>query len=311
MIRALCGLLLLTALTGTQAVQRQVIKVDVDLVNIYFTVCNKHGRSIPNLDRANFVVYEDNNPQVITNFSRETDSPLKLVLLIDTSGSVRYKLPFEQDVAVTFLSSTLRPGGDQASVVTFDSTIDLRQNYTGDQELLASAVRRTRAGGATRLYDALSFLLERTPAEGDGRHAIILLTDGADTVSRSSPSEVVEAAQRNNVPIYIVSVNSLGIPSDESDLRDSTLEMLGTETGGKAFFPKRLKDLSSHLAAISKELRSQYTIAYRSTNDRRDGSYRKIRIDVKNTQYFVHARAGYYAPTLVTTGGIPGTHPEF
>ncbi len=171
-------------------------------------------------------------------------------------------------------------------------------------------MKRTRAGGATRLYDALSFLLG-TSAEGDGRRAIILLTDGGDNVSRSSPAEVVEAAQRNNVPIYIVSVNSIGIPADESDLRDSTLEVLGTETGGKAFFPKRLKDLSSHFAAISKELRSQYTIAYRSTNDKRDGSYRKIRIEVKNTQYSVHARAGYYAPALATAKGIPGTHPEF
>jgi len=298
MIRALSSLLLVAALTGTQAVQRQVIKVNVDLVNIYFTVCNKHGRLIPNLDRANFAVYEDNNPQVITNFSRETDVPLKLVLLIDTSGSVRYKLPFEQDVSVAFLNSVLRPGVDQASVVTFDSSIDLRQSYTDDQLLLASAVRRTRSGGATRLYDALSFLLNGTLTDGNGRRAIILLTDGDDNVSRSSPGEVMEAAQRNNVPIYVVSVNSIGIPADESNLRDSTLEMFGTETGGKAFFPKRLKDLSSHLAAISKELRSQYTIAYRSTNGKRDGSYRKIRIEVKNTQYSVRARSGYYAPAL-------------
>ena len=305
MIRPLCGLLLVAALAGTQALQRQVIKVDVDLGNIYFTVCNKHGRLIPNLDRANFAVYEDNNPQMITNFSRETDVPLKLVLLIDTSGSVRYKLSFEQDVSVAFLNSVLRPGVDQASVVTFDSSIDLRQDYTDDPLLLASAVRRIRAGGATRLYDALSLLLNGTLAEGTPRRAIVLLTDGDDNVSRSSPGEVMEAAQRNNVPIYVVSVNSIDIPSDEPNLHDRTLEMFGTETGGKAFFPKKLKDLSSHLAAISKELRSQYTIAYRSTNDKRDGSYRKIRIEVRNTQYSVHARSGYYAPTLVTTRVSP------
>ena len=305
MIRALSSLLLVAALTGTQAVQRQVIKVDVDLVNIYFTVCNKHGRLIPNLDRANFAVYEDNNPQMITNFSRETDVPLKLVLLIDTSGSVRYKLSFEQDVSVAFLNSVLRPGVDQASVVTFDSSIDLRQDYTDDPLLLASAVKRIRAGGATRLYDALSLLLNGTLAEGTPRRAIVLLTDGDDNVSRSSPGEVMEAAQRNNVPIYVVSVNSIDIPSDEPSLHDRTLELFGTETGGKAFFPKKLKDLSSHLAAISKELRSQYTIAYRSTNDKRDGSYRKIRIEVRNTQYSVHARSGYYAPTLVTTRVSP------
>ena len=304
MIRVLCTVVVLALLSATQAAEKQVIRVDVDLVNIYFTVCNKQGRLVTNLDQANFAVYEDNNPQVITHFSRETNVPLKLVLLIDTSGSVRYKLPFEQDVAVEFLNSTLRPV-DQASVVTFDSSIDLRQDYTDDPLLLASAVKRIRAGGATRLYDALSLLLNGTLAEGTPRRAIVLLTDGDDNVSRSSPGEVMEAAQRNNVPIYVVSVNSIDIPSDEPNLHDRTLEMFGTETGGKAFFPKKLKDLSSHLAAISKELRSQYTIAYRSTNDKRDGSYRKIRIEVRNTQYSVHARSGYYAPTLVTTRVSP------
>jgi len=302
MLRVLCTVLVVAVLPATPAAQKQVITVDVDLVNIYFTVCNNRGRLVTNLDQANFAVYEDNSPQVITHFSRETNVPLKLVLLIDTSGSVRYKLPFEQDVAVEFLNSTLRPV-DQASVVTFDSRIEVRQDYTGDRQVLASTVRRTRSGGATRLYDALSFLLNGTLAGGDGRQAIILLTDGGDNASRSSPAEVLETAQRDNVAVYIGSVNSIGIPSDESNDRDSILEAFGTETGGKAFFPKRLKDLSSQLAAISKELRSQYTIAYRSTNDKRDGSYRKIRIDVKNTEYAVHARSGYYAPTLVTARG--------
>src|SRR5438094_8148964 len=202
MIRVLCTVVVLALLSATQAADKQVISVDVDLVNIYFTVCNNRGRLVTNLDPANFAVYEDNNPQVITNFSRETDVPLKLVLLIDTSGSVRYKLSFEQDVAVAFLNSVLRPGVDQASVVTFDSSIDLRQDYTDDPLLLASAVRRIRAGGATRLYDALSLLLNGTLAEGTPRRAIVLLTDGDDNVSRSSPGEVMEAAQRNNVPIY-------------------------------------------------------------------------------------------------------------
>src|SRR2546422_7110540 len=170
MIRVLCTVVVLAVLSATQAAQ-QLITVDVDLVNIYFTVCNKQGRLVANLDRAHFAVYEDDNPQVITHFSREADLPLRLALLIDTSGSVRYKLPFEQDAAVAFLNSTLRPGVDEASVVTFDSSIDVRQNYTADRELLASTVRRTRSGGGTRLYDALSFLLNGTLAGGDSRRA--------------------------------------------------------------------------------------------------------------------------------------------
>src|SRR5437773_8127950 len=127
MLRVLCTVLVVAVLPATPAAQKQVITVDVDLVNIYFTVCNKQGRLVTNLDQANFAVYEDNSPQVITHFSRETNVPLKLVLLIDTSGSVRYKLPFEQDVAVEFLNSTLRPV-DQASVVTFEDRKSTRLN---------------------------------------------------------------------------------------------------------------------------------------------------------------------------------------
>src|SRR5438034_1625942 len=129
MIRVLDAVVVLAVLSATQAAQGQVITVDVDLVNIHFTVYNKQGRLVANLDRAHFAVYEDGSPQVITHFSRETDLPLKLALLIDTSGSVRYKLPFEQAAAVAFLNSTLRPGLDQASVVTFDSSIEVRQTY--------------------------------------------------------------------------------------------------------------------------------------------------------------------------------------
>src|SRR6266850_5822152 len=302
MTRVLCSMLLVVALAAAQAGEEQLITVNVDLVNIYFTVCNKRGRLIADLARERFAVYEGDNPQVITNFSRETDLPLTIALLIDTSGSVRYKLGFEQEAAIEFLNSTLRHGMDQATVVTFDSSIDLRQDYTNERQLLATAVRRTRSGGGTRLYDALSFLLNGTLASRGGRRVIILLTDGDDNSSRSSPREVVEAAQRNNVAIYAVSVNSISIRFDDSDRSDVTLEMLGTETGGKAFFPKGLKDLSAHFKAISKELRSQYTIAYRSTNRKRDGTYRRIQIAVTDHHYSVRARSGYYAPALVAAG---------
>src|SRR5262245_56353563 len=129
MCRVLCAMLLVVVLAVAQAAE-QGITVNVDLVNIYFTVCNKHGRVIPNLTRENFAVFEDGDPQVVTNFSRETDRPLTIVLLIDTSGSVRYKLSFEQDAAIDFLNSTLRRGRDKAAVFTFDSAVDLLENYT-------------------------------------------------------------------------------------------------------------------------------------------------------------------------------------
>src|SRR5262245_12039362 len=217
-------LLLLLLISATLAAD-QLITVDVDLVNVYFTVCNKKGRLIPHLARESFTVFEDNNPQVITNFSQETDLPLTIVLLIDTSGSVRYKLRFEQEAAIEFLNSTLRPGQDKAAVFSFDTTIDSRQDYTDDPQLLARAIRQTRSGGGTRLYDALFFLLNGPLATHEGRRGIIVLTDGDDNSSRNSPLDVVEAAQRTNTAIYAISVNSFGMRKDNSVRMDGILGM--------------------------------------------------------------------------------------
>ena len=301
MTRILCAMLLVVSLAAAQAREENVITVNVDLVNIYFTVCNKKGRLIPDLGRESFTVFEDDNRQTITNFSRETDLPLTIVLLIDTSGSVRYKLSFEQDAAIDFLQSTLRRGRDKAALYTFDSTVDLRQDYTDDLQLLAHAVKRTHSGGGTSLYDALDFLLEGTLARQEGRRGIVLLTDGDDNSSRSSPREVVEAAQRNNVAIYAISVNSLDIRSGDSERADDVLKLVAGETGGNSFFPRQPKQLSRYFKKISNELSSQYTIAYRSTNTKRDGTFRKIRIEVNNAHYSARARTGYYAPARVNT----------
>jgi len=290
-------MLLVVALATVEVAGEQALMVHVDLVNVHFTVCNKKGRLIPTLGRESFNVYEDDNPQVITNFSRETDQPLAIALLIDTSGSVRYKLRFEQEAAVEFLYTTLRRGQDKAAVFTFDSTIDKRQDYTDDAQLLANGVRRARSGGGTRLYDALHFLIKGTLAGREGCRGIIVLTDGDDNSSRSSSSEVVEAAQRHNVAIYAISVNSFGEQLNDSNRIDRVLETFAAETGGKAFFPTELKELVAHFKVISNELRSQYTIAYRSTNETRDGAFRRVRIDVKNAHYSVRSRTGYYAPS--------------
>jgi VWFA-related protein len=295
MHRVICSTLLFVVLASTYAAE-QNMTVDVDLVNVYFTVCNKKGRLIPHLGPENFAVYEDESRQVITHFSRETDLPLTLALLIDTSGSIRYKLNFEQAAAIDFLNSTLRQGRDNAAVYTFDSTVDLRQDFTDSPELLASAIQRTRSGGGTRLYDALNVLLKGPLSTHAGRRGIILLTDGDDNSSRTTPSEVLEAAQRGNVTIYAISVNSFGLRPQDSPRTDGVLERFATETGGKAFFPEGLKELPDYFRIISNELRSQYTIGYRSTNPSRDGTFRKLRIEAKEGHYSVHSRTGYYAP---------------
>ena len=300
--RVLCVVLLLLAFAAMHVAAEQSITVNVDLVNIYFTVCNKKGRLIPHLAQTKFAVTEDGKPQLITNFSRETDLPLTIALLLDTSGSVRFKLPFERDAAIGFLQSTLRRGRDKAGIFTFDSTIDLRQDYTDDLQLLTTAVRHTRAGGGTRMYDALCLLLNSRLGPEAERRGIVLLSDGKDTTSRSSPKQVVEAAQRSNVTIYAISVNSIDASPTDSRRGDEVLEMFAQETGGKAFFPRRAKDLAEYFSEISDELRSQYTIAYRPTNTKRDGTYRQIRIEVvDNPHYVVRSRSGYYAPEALRT----------
>jgi VWFA-related protein len=290
---------LIALLVSTEWTQEQRITVNVDLVNIYFTVCNKKQRPIVNLDRENFSVLEDGKPQSITNFSRETDVPLTIGVLIDTSGSVRHKVALERDAIIDFLNATLRPGLDKATILTFDSDVQLRQDYTNDAALLATAVKEIRAGGGTRLYDALHFVVDSLNSHDD-RKVLIVVTDGDDKSSRHSATDVIELAQRNNVGIYAISVNGLDDRPDGSDASDRILETIALETGGIALFPTKPKKLIADFDRINNELHSRYTLAYRSTNPNRDGTFRRIEIISKNNQYAVHSRSGYYAPQAIT-----------
>jgi Ca-activated chloride channel family protein len=299
MLRACGAMLLAVVLAAAHAADEQSIRVDVDLVDIYFTVCNQKGRLIPDLRRDSFVVFEDGTPQTITNFSRQADMPLAMVMVIDTSGSVWDKIRFEKQAATEFLYAAMRAGQDKTALFSFDTLIELQQDFTDDPALVASAIRQLRSGGGTRLYDALHDVLERKLTGPEERKAIILITDGDDNSSRRSQQEVLDLAQRHNVSIYAISMNALGSRPRGSDQSDSVLGELASETGGRSFFPTKLEKLASSFKSIAAELRSQYTIAYRSTNPKRDGTFRKVRIEVKKERYAVRARPGYYAPAAV------------
>jgi VWFA-related protein len=296
MSRYLSLAVIVSLLATSQFEEKQSITVDVDRVNVYFTVCNRKGRLITDLSRDNFAVFEDGKPQIITNFSREADLPLAVAVLIDTSGSIRYKLPFEQEAIIQFLYATLRENQDRAAIFTFDYDVDLRQDYTNRTALLANAVRNTRAGGGTRLYDALHFVVNHRLNGDEQRKAVIVITDGDDRSSRHSAVDVIELAQRNNVMIYTISVNNLGSRSRASETFDRVLETIATETGGIALFPTKLKKLSAHFKLIDDELHSQYSLAYRSENPNNDGAFRTIQIQAKNSQYSIRSRSGYFAP---------------
>ena len=283
----------------------QVLSISVDLVNILFTVADKKGKFITNLKREDFRVFEDSRPQIITNFSSETDLPLTIALLIDTSGSIRDKLRFEQEAAIEFFYSTLQRGKDKGSLITFDSGVELLQEFTDNPETLADKIRQIRAGGGTALYDAIYLAVEKQlVGQEKGRKVLILISDGDDNSSRVSMTETLEIAQKQDVTIYTISTNSAAFfGSKEQDRGDKTLKRFSDETGGKAFFPLKIQDLANSFQDIHQELRSQYTIGYRPTNAKEDGTFRKIRIDVANKNFRARHRAGYYMPRAANTSG--------
>src|SRR5437016_2150762 len=280
-----------------KAADDQTISVNVDLVNILFTVADKKGKFVTNLRKDDFRVFEDEKAQNITNFSGETDLPLTIALLVDTSGSIRDKLKFEQEAAIEFFYSTLQRTKDKALIISFDSGVDLLQDFTDDPEKLAEAGRKIRAGGGTSLYDAIYLGVNEKLTNQPGRRVLILISDGDDNSSRTSLTETLEVAQKNFVTIYGISTNSAAyFGSKEQDRGDKTLKKFSEETGGKPFFPFKVQDLAISFQDISEELRSQYRIAYRSSNARADGTYRKVRVDVSDKRFKAKTRNGYYAP---------------
>lgn len=270
--------------------------VNVDLINVLFTVTDKRGRLVTDLNKSDITLTEDNKPQVITNFSRETDLPLTIALLIDTSTSIRDRFKFEQDAASEFLYRTLRPRKDKALFISFDSAIELVQDYTDSPELLAKAIRQVRPGGGTKMLDAIFLACQEKLKAETGRKVIILISDGDDNLSLETMNSALEMAQRSDVSIFAISTNSTGFFNLSAPKSDKLLKKLAEETGGRAFFPFKAEDLSQSFQDISAELRSQYSLAYRSTNSLRDGNFRSIRIELDRKNLKVKARKGYYAP---------------
>jgi Ca-activated chloride channel family protein len=283
--------------SATRPGDEQTIQVEVNLVNIPVSVADKKGKYVTNLKKEDFKVYEDEKLQTITNFANENNLPLTIALLVDTSGSIRDKLRFEQEAAIEFFYSTLQRGKDKAMVISFDSGVELNQDFTDDPEKLADAVRKIRAGGGTSLYDAVFLAVNQKLAGTAGRRVIILITDGDDNSSRVSLTETLEAAQKSDVSIYSISTNSSAyFGSKDQERGDKTLKKFSEETGGKPFFPLKIEDLASSFLNIHDELRSQYQLGYRPTNARPDGTFRRIRVDLADKRYKARARSGYYMP---------------
>ena len=274
------------------------IKVRVDLVNVLFTVTDKKNRLVIDLTKDDFNIVEDTKPQSIRYFSREANLPLRIGVLIDTSNSIRDRLRFEQEAAIDFLNSTVRPKKDLAYVVGFDVEPQLVSDYTDNMEKLSTAIRSLQAGGVTGLYDAIYFackekMLFFPPPEPYLRRVMIVVSDGQDNYSVHTRDEALAMAQRAEVTIFTISTNRSG----QEGRGDRILKYFAQETGGRAFFPFAAHDLTENFQEISRELRSQYSLGYVSTNPARDGTVRTISILAREKGLRIRSKSGYLAPT--------------
>ncbi len=275
------------------------IQVDVTRVNVLFTVVDKKGRFITNLSRNDFEIVENKRQQAIMEFTAETDLPLRMAILVDTSNSIRDRFRFIQEAAVEFINSVMRPNTDRALVVSFDTTTELVADLEGDTEKLAKLIRNLRPGGGTSLYDAIYYACRDKLAKDQPKHkfrrAMVLLSDGDDNQSSVTRDQALEMAQKTDVVIYTISTNISRIETDG----DKVLKFLAAETGGVAFFPFKVEDLSQSFENIANELRHQYNVYYRPEPLKTDGSYQEIRVRVKGQKdMIVRARKGYYAPKM-------------
>ena len=275
------------------------IILEVNRVNMLFTVTDKKGKFITDLTRDDLQVVENKRLQTIQEFTAESDLPLRIAILIDTSNSIRERFRFEQQAAVDFITSVIRPRQDKAMIVSFDSSAELVSDLIDDPEKLATAVRSLRPGGGTALYDALYFACRDKLQQDQPRHkfrrAIVIVSDGDDNQSRVSRDQALEMAQKADAVIYCISTNISRIEADG----DKILKYLALETGGQSFFPFKAEDLTQSFENIANELRHQYNVFYRPDPLKTDGLYHTVDLKVKGRKdLVVRARKGYYAPKM-------------
>jgi Ca-activated chloride channel homolog len=307
----------------------EVIKVETNLTNIFFTAADKNKRFITNLKAEDIRILEDGQAQEIFTFQQNIDTPLSIAILIDTSISEQFTLPVEKAAAQAFLENVMRPQKDEAAVISFTGDTTLEQGFTGSVDRLRRAIDRVEfvppsgyigggvvvngtppisgtnqsIAGSTAVWDAIWATSEEllgTSAEHT-RRAIILLTDGDDTSSRMKIHEAVERAQKADALIYAIGIGD----RYQFNVNEGALRKIAEQTGGRAYFPQHERDLRDAFSQIQKDLREQYLVAYSPTNKARDGSYRKIQIEVvnpalKQQSLKLNYREGYFAKTGAT-----------
>jgi VWFA-related protein len=322
--RKLCALVLLGTLVATASAQNtqnsggqqedqslETLKVDVNVVQLFFNVKDKKGGLIPNLTKDDFEIFEDGKPQTVKYFKAESDLPLTLGILIDASGSQQRVLEMEKEVGGQFLQEILRTK-DEAFVLSFDVNVDLLQDFTNSVSRLKEALNRAKinmgvGGGVmmpgpipqgnprgTLLYDAIYLASHDQLAHEVGRKAMIILTDGEDQGSQLRIKEAIEASHKADAIVYVLLIADRG---SWGGYGEGEMKKLSTETGGRVIdVGNKYDKLKAAFDQIAVELRSQYNIGYTPTNKERNGTFRKVEIKTKDKDYKIQSRSGYYAP---------------
>jgi VWFA-related protein len=287
----------------------QTFSLDVTRVNVLFTVSDKKCRFVTNLAMEDFDVIEARKKQNVLEFTTESDLPLRIAILVDTSNSIRARFRFELEAARSFLESVIRQGRDKALVYGFDTEAALVQDFTDDTELLGNKLRDLRPGGGTALFDAMiaacrdKLMLDR-PLH-NYRRAMVMISDGEDNASHYTRDQALEFVQKADVVLYAISTNNTGVTRDQASATvthllgegDKVLKYLTHETGGLTYFPFRAQNMEQDFENIANELRSQYSILYRPEPLKTDGLYHPIEVRVHtHGDLVVRARSGYYAP---------------
>ena len=305
----------------------EVVRIDTDITNLLFTAADKNNRFITTLREEDIRVVEDGVPQRVFTFQRETDRPLSIALLIDVSASEEATLPEEKAAARSFVETIIRSRKDEAAVIPFTGEAFLEQALTGNVIGIYRAIERVDVAlpsypgsgpkisgiasgpglsvpreGSTAIWDAISVAASEVlaPTADKRRRAIILLTDGVDTSSRTNRSAAIDQAVKADTVLYAIGI---GDSKHFEGVDKGTLRTVAERTGGRAFFPKKEADLNAAFMEIEKELRSQYLVAYSSTNKRRDGTFRQMRIEIINPELRqqhlrLTYRPGYFARVL-------------
>ncbi len=278
--------------------EREVsFEVEVDLVPVYVTITDREEKLVPNLEKEDFILTEDDIPQVISHFSRE-NVPLSMVILIDISSSmIGARMSRAQQAAVDMVERMVT-GENRAMVIGFDDRVYLFQDFTDSPPILKSAIKSMEADGGTALYDAIAHTVRKL-RNMSGKKAIILLSDGDDTHSQLIFDDVLDYSAHSDILVYAVGLQRLTFSQTfikDTNVTINQLDRISSITGGRAYFPSFIDHLPQIYRQISRELQSQYSLAYRSTNRKKDGTWRTIQVKIRNRpDLIVRTRKGYYA----------------